>query len=273
MSQFLSLVPELPVKLCPRRFAVWIKYGRDNHMDVCMNGWMLTSPFSHRTHLQLRRIIRLFRYRVQRRVLQECFEAKNEEMSKFAHWNGYVGSRFSQVEPVREGAEERLYIGDVGCLAAYRGRGIGKQPLKSIFEYTETNSRWLKFRCTCMWKTRMRSSFTRTSSTFKQGEMIDYYRRGSSPLLSLVQELLNGGSAFGRKKPSLVTTQKTNPPQSQFCHLSETLVRNDRVYHKLSFSLPNHSLHYRPERCPMIAYITRAYRSFAFHNLQFATSL
>jgi ribosomal protein S18 acetylase RimI-like enzyme len=170
-----------------------------------MNGWMLTSPFSHRTHLQLRQInTSSFPISYNEEFYKNVSKQKNEEMSKFAYWNGYVvGAVCTRVEPVREGAEEqRLYIMTLAVLAAYRGRGIGKQLLKSILEYTETNKSIAEISLHVHVENQDAIKFYTDKFNFKQGEMIEnYYRRVDPPHCYRLYKELNGGSALEEETP------------------------------------------------------------------------
>jgi ribosomal protein S18 acetylase RimI-like enzyme len=62
-----------------------------------------------------------------------------ETMTKFAYWNGFVvGSICSRLED-KDNGKKKAYIMTLGCLAAYRSRGIGTKLLNSVLEACEAD--------------------------------------------------------------------------------------------------------------------------------------
>lgn len=108
---------------------------------------------------------------------------RNEEMNKFAYWNGYVvGAVCTRLEPVEEGStDQRLYIMTLAVLAAYRGRGIGRQLLQSVLDYVETHKSVTEISLHVHVDNQDAIKFYATFG-FQQGEMIEnYYRRVEPP--------------------------------------------------------------------------------------------
>lgn len=72
---------------------------------------------------------------------KEVVTQKNEYLSKFAYWNGFViGAVCTRVEPCVDRPErKRLYIMTLGVLAAYRSRDVGTKLISSVLEYFEEN--------------------------------------------------------------------------------------------------------------------------------------
>lgn len=72
---------------------------------------------------------------------KEVVNRRDEDLCKFAYWNGFViGAICARIEPCpeREG-RSRLYIMTLGVLAAYRGRGVGRKLVQSVLDFYEEN--------------------------------------------------------------------------------------------------------------------------------------
>ena len=98
---------------------------------------------------------------------REVVERHDEDLCKFAYWNGFVvGAICARVEPMpthgetaggtgsgsdsgrennagnsngRPEGRKRLYIMTLAVLAAYRGRGVGKALVKSLLDHVQEN--------------------------------------------------------------------------------------------------------------------------------------
>ena len=124
-------------------------------------------------------------------------------MTKFAYWNGYVvGAVCTRMEPIKEGAEEqRLYIMTLAVLAAYRGRNIGSQLLKSILDYTENHKTIVEISLHVHIENKDAIKFYTDKFNFKQGEMIEnYYRRVDPPHCYRLYKEVNGDADMEEKE-------------------------------------------------------------------------
>mmetsp|Transcript_47671 Transcript_47671/g.57723 ORF Transcript_47671/g.57723 Transcript_47671/m.57723 type:complete len:169 (+) Transcript_47671:239-745(+) len=72
---------------------------------------------------------------------REVVQQQNEDLSKFAYWNGFIiGAVCTRVESsVDRPGRRRLYIMTLGVLAAYRNRGVGSKLIASVLEYFDQN--------------------------------------------------------------------------------------------------------------------------------------
>ena len=62
----------------------------------------------------------------------------NAELNKFAYSNEFViAAVCARVEDIDQSGKKRLYIMTLAVLAAYRGRGIGSDLLRSLLVYCE----------------------------------------------------------------------------------------------------------------------------------------
>ena len=69
---------------------------------------------------------------------QDVLKRGNAELNKFAYSNEFViGAVCARVEDMENSGRKRLYIMTLAVLAAYRGRGIGSDLLRSLLQYCE----------------------------------------------------------------------------------------------------------------------------------------
>lgn len=138
-----------------------------------------------------------FPVQYQETYYKNVVEGKNEDLSKFAYWNGYVvGAACSRVETVEESGRQRLYIMTLCVLAAYRGRGIGTQLIQSILDYYEQQkesvlSKVDEIALHVQISNEDALNFYKTKFGFEQGEMVEnYYRRIDPPHCYLLYKKL-----------------------------------------------------------------------------------
>jgi len=118
----------------------------------------------------------------------------NEDLNKFAYWNGFVvGAVCTRLEDLEHG--ERLYIMTLAVLAAYRGRGIGSQLLESILDYCQQHSTITEIALHVQISNADAIRFYRRFD-FVQGELVEnYYRRIDPPHCYLLYKKLIGDSS------------------------------------------------------------------------------
>ena len=70
---------------------------------------------------------------------QDVLKRNNEELNKFAYSNEFViGAVCARIEDIdASSGNKRLYIMTLAVLAAYRGRGIGGELIKSLLDYCD----------------------------------------------------------------------------------------------------------------------------------------
>ena len=91
--------------------------------------------------IQLRRINTVaFPIQYNEGFYQDVLQRNNAELNKFAYSNEFViGAVCARVEDMDKSGRKRLYIMTLAVLAAYRGRGIGSDLLRSLLIYCEKN--------------------------------------------------------------------------------------------------------------------------------------
>lgn len=129
-----------------------------------------------------------FPVQYQETYYKNVVDGKNEDLCKFAYWNGYVvGAACSRVETVEGSDRQRLYIMTLCVLAAYRGRGIGTQLIESIMDYYEAQkdsslSKVDEIALHVQISNEDAMNFYKTRFGFEKGEMVEnYYRRIDPP--------------------------------------------------------------------------------------------
>uniref|UniRef100_A0A7S4IVJ0 N-acetyltransferase domain-containing protein n=1 Tax=Odontella aurita TaxID=265563 RepID=A0A7S4IVJ0_9STRA len=72
---------------------------------------------------------------------KEVVKRRDEDLCKFAYWNGFViGAICARIEPCPDSeGRSRLYIMTLGVLAAYRGREVGRKLVQSVLDFYEEN--------------------------------------------------------------------------------------------------------------------------------------
>jgi len=126
----------------------------------------------------------------------------NEDMNKFAYWNGYVvGAVCTRLEPIQEGStDQRLYIMTLAVLAAYRSREIGSQLLQSILDYCDQHKTVTEISLHVHVHNQDAIDFYTKKFNFRQGEMIEnYYRRVDPPNCYRLYKELSGDGAKEEK--------------------------------------------------------------------------
>lgn len=138
-----------------------------------------------------------FPVQYQETYYKNVVESKNEDLCKFAYWNGYVvGAACSRVENVEGSDRQRLYIMTLCVLAAYRGRGIGAQLIQSILDYYESQkdsslSKVDEIALHVQISNEDAMNFYKTKFGFEQGEMVEnYYKRIDPPHCYLLYKKL-----------------------------------------------------------------------------------
>lgn len=127
---------------------------------------------------------------------EDVVNRRDEDLCKFAYWNGFVvGAICGRLEPIPEadldGAEpgrKRLYIMTLAVLAAYRGRGVGKQMVKSVLDHVAENIDTDKYADVDEVTLHVQTSndgaqkFYTEGFGFQKGKMVEnYYRRIDPP--------------------------------------------------------------------------------------------
>ena len=129
-----------------------------------------------------------FPVQYQETYYKNVVKGKNEDLCKFAYWNGYiVGAACSRVENVEGSDSQRLYIMTLCVLAAYRGRGIGTQLIQSILDYYEAQkdsslSKVDEIALHVQISNEDAMNFYKTKFGFEKGQLVEnYYRRIDPP--------------------------------------------------------------------------------------------
>ena len=128
---------------------------------------------------------------------KDVVERHDEDLCKFAYWNGFVvGAICARIEPIpkahlEDGAapgRKRLYIMTLAVLAAYRGRGVGRQMVKSVLDHVAENIDTAKYADVYEVTLHVQTSndgaqkFYMEGFGFAKGKMVEnYYRRIDPP--------------------------------------------------------------------------------------------
>eukprot|EP00977_Amphora_coffeiformis_P022424 scaffold10861_cov180-Amphora_coffeaeformis.AAC.11 len=82
-----------------------------------------------------------FPIQYQERFYDEVADQNDANLSKFAYWRGtIVGAICTRISDADDGDGKKLYIMTLAVYAAYRGRGIGSQLLRSVLDHAEERS-------------------------------------------------------------------------------------------------------------------------------------
>jgi len=139
-----------------------------------------------------------FPVQYQESFYKEISTQKDEGLSKFAYYGGFVvGASCTRVETqAKDTTKQRLYIMTLGVLAAYRGRTIGTQLIQSIMDHYEANKNG-EFKDVEEISLHVQISnddaidFYTTRFGFVKGEMVEnYYRRIDPPHCYLLYKKL-----------------------------------------------------------------------------------
>eukprot|EP00980_Cylindrotheca_fusiformis_P000309 scaffold73_cov118-Cylindrotheca_fusiformis.AAC.5 len=138
---------------------------------------------------QLRKVnLACFPVQYQETYYKGVVEGKNESLCKFAYFNGFVvGAACARLEGMKNSNKQRIYIMTLGVLAAYRGRGIGRQLIQSILDYYENNKDGAlanvdEIALHVQISNEDAMKFYTTRFGFEKGEMVEnYYKRIDPP--------------------------------------------------------------------------------------------
>lgn len=115
-------------------------------------------------------------------------------LSKFAYWRGtIVGAICTRISDAEDGDGKKLYIMTLAVLAAYRGRGIGSQLLRSVLDHSEQRGMREIFLHVHVSNQDAIRFYTERFG-FEQGELLrDYYRRLDPPHCYLLSKRFQQG--------------------------------------------------------------------------------
>jgi N-alpha-acetyltransferase 50 len=125
---------------------------------------------------------------------RDVLKRNNAELNKFAYSNEFViGAVCARVEDVDKSGTKRLYIMTLAVLAAYRGRGIGSDLLRSLLMYCETpDARISEIALHVHVSNDDAIRFYTEKFGFTKGPMVEnYYRRIDPPHCYLLYKILD----------------------------------------------------------------------------------
>ena len=125
---------------------------------------------------------------------QDVLKRNNAELNKFAYSNEFViGAVCARVEDVEKSERKRLYIMTLAVLAAYRGRGIGSDLLRSLLLYCENDdTRISEIALHVHVSNDDAIRFYTEKFGFTKGPMVEnYYRRIDPPHCYLLYKILD----------------------------------------------------------------------------------
>lgn len=119
---------------------------------------------------------------------QDLVKTSNSQLCKFAYFRGVlVGAICSRIEA----KNQRLYIMTLAVLAAYRGRSVGTQLLRSVLKYCRSMHQLKEVRLHVQVSNVDAIRFYTSKFGFTQGELVEnYYKRINPPHCFLLFKIL-----------------------------------------------------------------------------------